>query len=99
MPRIAEVFAKDPKRMPFDFPEVLGAIAPRHLYIHAPLQDDNFRVASVKRCVAAAEEVYRLYGAEDHVAVSYPPGGHGFPKEARDLAYDFIDRALGHAKK
>jgi acetyl esterase/lipase len=94
MPRIAEVFQKDPRRMPFDFPEVLAAIAPRHLYIHAPLQDDNFREASVKRCVAAAQTVYELYQVPDRLVAAYPPGGHGFPPEARQLAYAFLDRAL-----
>jgi hypothetical protein len=95
MMRIQNVYDKDPKRMPFDFPEVLGAIAPRYLYVHAPLQDDNFQVASVRRCVAAADKVYRLYGAGDRVATDYPPGGHGFPIEARQASYEFIDRALG----
>lgn len=99
MMRIETAYGKDPKRMPFDFPDVLAAIAPRHLYIHAPLEDDNFREASVKRCVAAAQGVYRLYDATDHVVAAYPPGGHGFPKEARQLAYEFIDRALGGPKK
>ncbi len=95
MMRIQNVFEKDPRKMPFDFPEVLAAIAPRHLYIHAPLDDDNFRVASVKRCVAAADAVYRLHGAGDRVVAAYPPGGHGFPLEARQAAYEFIDCALG----
>ncbi len=94
MMRIQDVYGKDPQRMPFDFPEVLAVLAPRHLYIHAPLDDSNFRVASVRRCVAAAAAVYRLYGAADHVATAYPPGGHGFPKEAREAAYAFIDRVL-----
>jgi dienelactone hydrolase len=94
MMRIQDMYGKDPRRMPFDFPEVLGVLAPRHLYIHAPLEDSNFRVASVRRCVAAAAAVYRLYGAADHVVTAYPPGGHGFPKEARAAAYQFIDRVL-----
>lgn len=95
MPRIAEVFQKDPRRMPFDFPEVLAALAPRHLYIHAPLEDSNFRAASVRRCVAAAQSVYRLYDAADRLVAVYPPGGHGFPLDGRTPAYEFIDRALG----
>jgi dienelactone hydrolase len=95
MPRIASVYDKDPDRMPFDFPEVLAAIAPRHLYIHAPLGDTNFRVQSVKRCVQAASAVYRLLGAGDRIVAVYPPGGHGFPGEAREDAYRFIDQALG----
>lgn len=94
MPRIETVYGKDPKRVPFDFPEVLAALAPRHVYVHAPLGDSNFRVESVKRCVASASQVYGLLGASDRIVAVYPPGGHGFPKEARELAYQFIDRVL-----
>ena len=95
MPLIESVYAKDPKKLPFDFPEVLAAIAPRHLYIHAPLSDTNFRVDSVRRCVKAASTVYRLLGAGERIVAVYPPGGHGFPPEAREDAYRFIDRVLG----
>ena len=94
MPRIAEVYGKDPKRLPFDFPEVLAAIAPRPLYIHAPRGDSNFIVASVRRCVAAATDVYALLGAKENILAVYPEGGHGFPSDARSAAYEFVDRVL-----
>jgi len=94
MPTIASVYDKDPKRLPFDFPEVLAAIAPRPLYIQAPQDDTNFRMDSVKRCVAAVSTVYRLLGAEDNIVAVYPPGGHGFPIEARLESYKFIDKML-----
>jgi hypothetical protein len=74
--------------------EKLAAIAPRPFYIHAPQSDDNFRLASVKRCVQAATAVYALFGAGDGIVTSYPPGGHGFPPEDREEAYRFIDKAL-----
>lgn len=95
MPRIETVYKKDPKRMPFDFPEVLAAIAPRHVYVHAPLGDTNFRVDSVKRCVEAATAVFRLLNAEDRLVAVYPPGGHGFPPDDRQQAYQFVDRVFG----
>jgi hypothetical protein len=94
MPRIETVYGKDPRRVPFDFPEVLGAIAPRSLYIHAPMSDSNFRLESVKRCVAAASQVYGLLGAADQIVAVYPPGGHGYPKDARERSYQFINRVL-----
>lgn len=94
MPRIETVYGKEPKRVPFDFPEVLACLAPRYVYIHAPLEDSNFRVESVKQCIAAALPVFSLLGARDRLVAVYPPGGHGFPKEARELAYEFIDRVL-----
>lgn len=94
MPAIETMYGKDPSRMPFDFPEVLAAIAPRLLYIQAPQSDTNFQMDSVKRCVAAASAVYRLLGAEDRIVAVYPPGPHGFPAEDRELAYQFIDKVL-----
>src|SRR5262245_24131385 len=52
MPRIATEYGLDPKRMPFDFTEILGAIAPRAVFINAPLRDANFEVTGVQDCVA-----------------------------------------------
>lgn len=94
MPRIASVYAKTPAKLPFDFPEVLAALAPRAVYIHAPLNDDNFGVESARRCVEAAMPVYRLLGAGDRLKADYPPGGHDFPPEARERAYAFVDEVL-----
>jgi dienelactone hydrolase len=94
MMRIRDVFDKDPAKMPFDFPEVLAALAPRHLYVHAPLDDDNFRVASARRCVEAAAQVYKLFGAADRIVAVYPPGKHGYPTEAREASYKYIDGVL-----
>jgi dienelactone hydrolase len=98
MMRIQDVYGKDPKKMPFDFPEVLAALAPRHVYVHAPLDDSNFRVESAKRCVEAASAVYRLLGVPDQIMAVYPPGKHGFPLEAREASYRFIDGALKAAE-
>ncbi|MGH9961260.1 MAG: alpha/beta hydrolase, partial [Pyrinomonadaceae bacterium] len=35
MPRIADVYGKDPAKMPFDFSDILCSLAPRAVYIHA----------------------------------------------------------------
>jgi dienelactone hydrolase len=94
MPRIATVYDKDPAKLPFDFPEVLAAIAPRPLFVHAPLSDGNFRVASVRQCIDAVRPVYRLLGAADQLVALHPEGEHGFPAEWREAAYRFIDAAL-----
>ncbi len=95
MPRIAEVYHNHPAEMPFDFTEVLAALAPRPVFINAPVGDDNFEVSGVKDCVAAALPVYRdIYKAAGNLQVVYPPGGHDFPPQARDAAYTFLARAL-----
>jgi len=94
MPRIAEVYGKDPARMPFDFTEILAAMAPRPVYINAPLHDTNFDVFGVRLCVAAATPVYQLFGASGNVVVAHPDCGHDFPPAQREAAYRLLDRAL-----
>jgi dipeptidyl aminopeptidase/acylaminoacyl peptidase len=94
MPRIATAYGKDPDQMPFDFSEVLAAVAPRPVFINAPLRDPVFAVAGVKDCVLAAQPVYRLLGAADRLAAQYPDCGHDFPPEIRQAAYDWLDRFL-----
>ena len=94
MPRIASAYGKDPKRMPFDFTEILGAIAPRPLFINAPLKDANFDVSGVRDCVAAAAPVYSLLGAPDALRPAYPDAAHDFPPDVRTQAYEFLEQAL-----
>jgi len=96
MPRIATEYASDPAKMPFDFTEVLAAIAPRAVFVNAPISDSNFEVSGVKDCVAAAQPVYeQIFGVPDQLVARYPEGGHGFAPAARAEAYAYLDRWLG----
>ena len=94
MPRIATVYEKDPQKMPFDFTELVGALAPRALFISAPKKDCNFEVSGVQDCVKAAKPVYRLLGGPANLAAVYPDAEHDFPPRAREDAYSFIEKAL-----
>jgi len=80
--------------IPFDFHEMIGAIAPRHVLIVAPTKDSNFRADSVDRIAAAARPVYRLYGDADRLRVEHPDCEHDFPAEMRETAYKLIDTVL-----
>ncbi|HOX74869.1 MAG TPA: alpha/beta fold hydrolase, partial [Bacteroidales bacterium] len=94
MPRIATVYGKDPSKMPFDFTGVLGAIAPRAVFINAPLNDSNFEVSGVHDCVNAALLVYRLLKAKENLIMMNPDAGHDFPEDIREAAYKFLDEKL-----
>jgi dienelactone hydrolase len=94
MPRIATVYGLKPERVPFDFPEVVAALAPRAFLAAAPLHDSNFEVSGVKDCITAARPVYELLGAGDHLKAFYPDCGHDFPPQSRRLAYEWLDRWL-----
>lgn len=80
--------------IPFDFHELIGALAPRSVLIVAPLKDNNFRADSVDRIVAAARPVFALYDHADRLRVEHPDCGHDFPNAMRELAYNFLDSAL-----
>src|SRR4029078_3393175 len=58
--------------VPFDFGEILGVIAPRHVYIVAPKRDHNFKWDSAAKVARSAAEVYRLLGAEKHLRIDHP---------------------------
>lgn len=96
MPRIAERYAKDPARMPFDFPELLASLAPRPVFVNAPVRDDNFAIEGVRECLDFARPVYRkVFDADDRLVAVHPDAGHSFPTEARRQAYEFLDRWIG----
>lgn len=94
MPRIASQFGKDPKRMPFDFDDVILAICPRPLFINAPLRDANFDVAGVKSVIEKVSPVYKRLNAENQLKVVYPDCEHDWPVAQRVAAYDFLDQQL-----
>ncbi|GIW97706.1 MAG: hypothetical protein KatS3mg111_1039 [Pirellulaceae bacterium] len=94
MPSIASVYGKDPRRMPFDFPEVLAAIAPRPIFVNAPLHDDNFDVDGVRRCQQALAAMYAALKAESPARFVYPDAGHDFPDSIRQSAYAWLEQHL-----
>ena len=96
MPWVVEKFGADPDRMPFDFYEVVAAIAPRPLFTNSPLGDANFQYKGVKKGVLAAREVYELLGAPLALQARYPNCSHDFPDPQRREAYAFLDDALKH---
>jgi len=94
MPRIREVYQNDPDRVPFDFHELVGALAPRPFFVNAPLDDSNFEVAGVKKVMASAARVYELREAEEKLHVVHPDCAHDFPDPVRQSAYEWLDRWL-----
>ncbi len=85
--------------IPFDFHELLGAIAPRPVFVNAPLHDGNFRWKSVDECAAAARPIYKLLGGEGNLVIEHPDCDHNFPDEIREAAYRTIDGVLRSKKK
>lgn len=90
MPLIASVYHNSPKELPFDFSDILLAIAPRAVFVNAPLHDSNFDVEGVKDCLTRVKSKF-----PDHrLVVEHPDCGHDFPPDVRERAYRFLDRVL-----
>jgi cephalosporin-C deacetylase-like acetyl esterase len=66
MPQLG-FFLDSPKRVPYDFHEVLGLVAPRPLMVVAPELDWDNVQADVRDCVKEAGKVYKLLGAQDNL--------------------------------
>jgi hypothetical protein len=94
MPKIKEVYSVDPKKMPFDFPELIGALAPKPFFVCAPINDANFDVSGVRDCIDAVRPIYALHQASERLRAVYPNAAHDFPDDARKEAYEFMDHWL-----
>jgi predicted dienelactone hydrolase len=94
MPLIKTKFHSSPDAMPFDFPEVIAAIAPRAVFINAPLHDANFDIDGVRETIADASPIFKLLGVPDNLQAVHPDSAHQFPDAQRKQAYDFLDKHL-----
>lgn len=95
MPSISTKFDTDPAKMPFDFTEILGVIAPRAVFINAPVRDANFEVSGVRDCVASAFPVFNLFSSGHKLQAAYPEAEHDFPPAQRAAAYKLIAETIG----
>ena len=93
MPRLAS-YAANLRRIPFDFHELIASLAPRHVFVNAPLHDDNFQARSVDEVVSAAKPIFELYRAGDRLQVAHPDCSHDFPFEIRQRAYAVLEETL-----
>jgi dienelactone hydrolase len=84
-----------PDKYPFDFHEIIGALAPRALFVNAPVGDSNFKWQSVDAIANAARPVFQLFGVAKNVHIEHPACEHSFPKEMREKSYEFLAAHLG----
>jgi hypothetical protein len=83
--------------MPFDFSDVLAVIAPRPIFINAPLRDENFDARGVEECVDLVRPLYRA--TAERLQVRHPDCGHDFPDEIREEAWRFLATTISAKTK
>ena len=69
LPRLG-LFRANTAAVPYDYDELLRAVAPRNTLLYTPLQDRDATAADVARCIAAARPAWegRAAGRLQHVA-------------------------------
>ena len=88
-------FLLEGKDLPFDINEVAALIAPRpwcniSAYYDKTLGNQEF-LAEVG---VQINQVYKLYGKQNHFCYLMHGNDHSFPKFSRSLAYEWLDRFL-----
>lgn len=91
MPRIADYPLE---QIPFDFHEMIAALAPRVCFINAPTGDSNFKWQSAAAVARAARSIFELYHVSAHLRIEHPDAGHQFPEAMQKIAYELFDRHL-----
>lgn len=96
MPLLKTEYDLNPALVPFDFYEVVAALAPRTFISISPLHDSNFEVAGVQKAIPQAAKIYNLLKANEELILVTPDCEHDFPADMRQLAYSAADRVLQH---
>ena len=82
--------------VPFEMHEMLALIAPRPLLLLTSDEDPVFPNGgwSARRALAKLAPVYEMLGSRDALSSYYFSGGHNFPAEASNRAYDWLEEHL-----
>jgi pimeloyl-ACP methyl ester carboxylesterase len=83
LPRLG-FFAGNESRIPYDFHEILSAIAPRPLLIVAPTWDQYASFSDIGKCIDEVKKVYGLYKAKEKVELFAPDDYNRFSNEIRE---------------
>jgi len=70
MPLIENSYKNDPELMPLDFPEIVAAIAPRSVFVNAPLHDSYMNYPGNKITIDKVTSIYRELNAENEFCYS-----------------------------
>ncbi len=89
LPRLG-FFAGYEDRIPYDYHELLGTIAPRPVLVIAPVLDKDSHHNDVKVCVQEAAKVYELYGSSEKIELFSPEDINRLSPEVREKIFSWL---------
>jgi len=93
MPRLG-FFVGQESRIPYDYNELLGAIAPRPVLVVQPQLDRDATPADVHNAVEQARKVYALYDADGKLGLDEPWDYNRLPTVTQDRIMQWINQHL-----
>jgi hypothetical protein len=93
IPRLG-FFVGHEAQIPYDYPDLLGMIAPRPVLVVQPLLDRDATPADVEAAVGQAKKVYSLYGAGDKLALDEPWDYNRLPNKTLNEAVQWMSTNL-----
>ena len=96
MPRLRDTYQLNPDKVPFDFYELIAALAPRTFVSVSPIRDANFEINGVRKAMPVAGSIYSLFKAREELMLLTPDCEHDFPTDMRLQSYNVMDRVLNH---
>ncbi len=93
MPRLG-FFVGHEAQIPFDYDELLGAIAPRPVIVVQPQLDRDATPADVLTAVNQARKVYALYGAGEKIGLREPWDYNRLPNRLQDAVIQWMRQNL-----
>lgn len=88
VPRLG-FFAGHEGRIPYDFHEILSAIAPRPLLILSPSHDPNVVLPDIQKAVSEASRIYHLYPNADTIQFLIPESENRFSEEIQAVIHQW----------
>jgi pimeloyl-ACP methyl ester carboxylesterase len=93
LPRLG-FFVKNEMRIPFDFHEILAAIAPRPVLVVAPAWDQYASFFDIQQCIGEVKKVYDLYKEKEKIELFAPEDYNRFSEEMRNKVISWMKQNL-----
>ncbi len=93
IPRLG-FFVGEEERIPYDFHEIMAAVAPRPVYVISPSWDRFSNVEDVRKCINEVQKVYNLYESEQNLELVVPEDYNRFSPEMQQLVIHWLDKQI-----
>lgn len=94
LPSLRDDYELDPDRVPFDFYELVAALAPRAFFSNSPLHDSNFDYRGIEKAAPRVRRIYELHGVPENLRIAYPDADHDFPPAIREESFRWLQRVM-----